>query len=446
MLQTLFYIPSHLPGGMPVFGFGLLLAVWAAFCAGFFGWLVWRQGFNADTWSYLPIFLLVAAVIVWLLPALGKGDRGLPIHGYGVMVLAAVLSGAGLAGYRARRVGVSPDLIFSAIFWMVVPGILGARSFYVTQYWSKEYWPVYELQGLKSLLWSVVNISEGGLVVFGGFFGGMAGLLLFVRKYRVPLLPLMDLLAPSMMLGLALGRVGCLLNGCCFGGVCHHGPAICFPASSPFDETQIAARADDIPDRIPAYDSQVELGQFYGFTLSSNENAEPKILSVEKNSLAEKKGMKAGERIEKIGGETVRTAGQAHDLLRELFYRKLPVKIETAASETIALPALDPLPSRSLPVYPTQLYSTIDALIIGLLLLAYDPFRRRDGELFAIMATIYPVTRFLIEILRNDEALLRGIGLTISQSVSLLILLGTACLWYYLWKQPKGFAFGKKGD
>ena len=432
---------------MPVFGFGLLLAVWAVFCIGFFGWLVWRQGFNTDTWSYLPIFLLVAAVIVWLLPAICKGSQGLPIRGYGVMVLAAVLSGAALAGYRAKRVGVSPDVIYSAIFWMVVPGILGARLFYIIEYWQRDYWPVYELHhDFRSLLWSLVNISEGGLVVYGGFLGGMAGLLLFVRKYRVPLLPLMDLLAPSMMLGLALGRVGCLLNGCCFGGVCHHGPAICFPASSPFDETQIAASADDIPDRIPAYDSQVELGQFYGFAVSSNENAEPRIISVDQGSLAEKKGMKAGERIEKLGGESVRTAGQAHDLLRELFYRKQPVTIETAAGETIALPALDPLPSRSLPVYPTQLYSTIDALISGLLLLAYDPFRRRDGELFAIMATIYPVTRFLIEILRNDEALLRGIGLTISQSVSLLILLGTACLWYYLWKQPKGFAFGKKGD
>ena len=126
--------------------------------------------------------------------------------------------------------------------------------------------------------------------------------------------------------------------------------------------------------------------------------------------------------------------------------KKLPVEIETADRQTIDLPAIDPLPTKSLPVYPTQLYSTIDALIICLLLLAYDPFRRRDGELFAIMATIYPVTRFLIEILRTDEAAIRGTGMSISQNVSLLILLGTACLWYYLSKQPKGFAFGKKSE
>ncbi len=85
-------------------------------------------------------------------------------------------------------------------------------------------------------------------------------------------------------------------------------------------------------------------------------------------------------------------------------------------------------------------------MIICLLLLAYAPFCRRDGELFAVLTSIYPVSRFLIEILRSDEAAIRGTGMSISQNVSLLILVGAACLWYYLSKQPKGFAFGKKSD
>ena len=67
------------------------------------------------------------------------------------------------------------------------------------------------------------------------------------------------------------------------------------------------------------------------------------------------------------------------------------------------LPAIE-IPARSLPVYPTQIYSSLDALLLTLLLLAYDPFRRRDGELFALMLSVYAMTRFLIEILRTDEA------------------------------------------
>ncbi|MCC6127385.1 MAG: prolipoprotein diacylglyceryl transferase [Pirellulales bacterium] len=424
MHPTLFHIPTHLSNGTPVFGFGLLLAVWAVFCAGFFGWLVWRQGLNADTWSYAPIFLLVAAVIVWLLPAIGK-EGGLPIRSYGVMVLTAVLGGAALAGYRARRAGVSPDAIYAAIFWMVILGILGARIFYVAEYWRRDYWPICLRDGWMPFLWALANISEGGLVVYGSFFGGMAGLLWFVRRHRLPLLPILDLLAPSMVLGAALGRIGCLLNGCCFGGVCDRGPAIEFPRTS------------------PAYENQIERGLFHGFSISGNENVSPVVVnSVESGSLAEKAGLRKGDRIVAIDGEKIRAAGDVHKLLAERFLDREPVEIETAERGKASLPALSP-PPRSRPVHPTQLYSAIDALLICFLLLAYDPFRRRNGELFALMATIYPVTRFLIEFLRSDEAAIRGTGMSISQNVSLLILLGAACFWYYLSRRPKGFAFAK---
>ena len=103
---------------------------------------------------------------------------------------------------------------------MILPAIVGARAFYVTEYWFAEYWPVCEKDGWMALLAAVVNVSKGGLVIYGGFFGGVVGLLAFFWKYRVPLLATADLVAPSLMLGLAIGRIGCLLNGCCYGGPC----------------------------------------------------------------------------------------------------------------------------------------------------------------------------------------------------------------------------------
>ena len=141
MLQTLFHIPAEI-AGYPVFGFGLLLAVWAVASVAMLAWLAWRQGFNADTWGYVPILLLLGAMICWVLPALCE-PRGLPIRGYGVMMLLAVVAGTLLAAWRAKRVGVDPDLIFSLAFWMIVPGIIGARAFYVIEYWQTEYWPAY---------------------------------------------------------------------------------------------------------------------------------------------------------------------------------------------------------------------------------------------------------------------------------------------------------------
>ncbi len=237
--------------GYPVFGFGLLLALWAVASVITLAVLARRQGFNADTWGYVPILLLIGAIIAWVLPAICERSPsgvplGLPIRGYGAMMLLAVVSGTLLAAWRAKRVGLNPDLMFTLIFWMLIPGIIGARGFYVVEYWSRDYWPAYADKGgsLGALLGSILNLTQGGLVVYGSFFGGLLGMLLFVRKHRLPLLALADLIAPSMLLGLAIGRVGCLLNGCCFGGVCDHPWAIEFPATSPAYRRSGRARPD----------------------------------------------------------------------------------------------------------------------------------------------------------------------------------------------------------
>ena len=111
--------------------------------------------------------------------------------------------------------------------------------------------------------------------------------------------------------------------------------------------------------------------------------------------------------------------------------------IERQGQPAVTVPAIAP-PSRTLPVHPTQIYSMIDALLLCLLLLAYDPFRRRDGELFALMLTVYPVTRFLIESLRTDESAVFGTGLSIAQNISLLLLVLALGLWIYISRRPKG--------
>ena len=100
-----------------------------------------------------------------------------------------------------------------------------------------------------------------------------------------------------------------------------------------------------------------------------------------------------------------------------------------------------PLP-RSGPVHPTQLYSAIDALIICFLLLSYDPFRRRDGALTALMITVYPITRFLIEGIRTDEAPIWGTPFTISQNISLGLLAVAIGLWVYILRGPAELAIG----
>jgi phosphatidylglycerol:prolipoprotein diacylglycerol transferase len=428
MLQTIFYIPDHV-AGYPVFGFGLLLAVWAVSSAAMMAWLVWRHGLSADTLGYLPILAIIGAMIAWVLPALSK-PAGLPVHGYGVMMLLAVLSGTALAVWRARAIGVGSEAVFSLVFWMMVPGIVGARAFYVIQFWSREFWPVYTTSGggARALLGAVLNVANGGLVVYGSFFGGVLGMWLFAKRHRIPLLAICDLISPSMMLGLAIGRVGCLLNGCCFGAVCDEPWAITFPAGP-------------APVFTPVYEAQVQRGQMYGFRVSTNPDAPPKVLGVDAGRPADRAGLKVGDRLSQINGEGVKNCEAVYDALLTAFLRHAPLQIavENRPGAKIVLPAVAP-PPRSLPVVPTQPLSTIDALILCLLLLACSPFRRRDGQLFALMCSIYPVTRFLIEGLRSDEAPMFGTGLTISQLVSVMMLLVAAALWFCILRRPPAAA------
>lgn len=426
MHQTLLHIPKYVDipghvGSVPLFGFGLLLAVWAVCGLGFVLWLAWRQGWTADTLSYVPLLLLVGAAIGFLLPALCDG-QGLPIRSYGMMLLLAVVAGVGLAVYRAGRAGLDPDVIFGLAFWMFIPGILGARLFYVIEYWETFLRPTPDAPQLGPTLGAIVNVAQGGLVVYGSFLGGVVGLLLYVRKYRVPLLAIGDVIAPSMLLGLALGRVGCLMNGCCYGGPCDVPWALDFPAGS------------------PPYESQVHRGQMYGFRISASASAEPAVLEVVPDSPAGLAGLRQGDRLAQIDGAHVATSGDAQAAITKAFDRGRPLAMRTADGREVLVPEV-PVPERSLRIQPTQVYGSINALLICLFLLAYDPYCRRDGQLSAAMLTIYPVTRFLLEIIRTDEGDVWRTGMSISQNVSLLMLLAVAVFWAYLLRQPRGRAF-----
>ena len=95
-------------------------------------------------------------------------------------------------------------------------------------------------------------------------------------------------------------------------------------------------------------------------------------------------------------------------------------------------------PGQSLPVHPAQLYSAIDAGLLGWLLWAWYPFRRRDGELIALLLTIHPITRFMLEIIRTDEPAVFGTGMSISQNISVALLACGVGIWWYLSRQPRG--------
>ena len=135
MWQTLFIIPSSI-AGINVFGVGWLLAIWALVAVVLLARSYRAYGFGPETRGQLPLLAVVAATIAFVLPALVDSSvGGVPIRGYGVMLLASVLSGIVLTLHRARKIGLDPELLLSLATWFFISGIVGARAFFVIEYW-----------------------------------------------------------------------------------------------------------------------------------------------------------------------------------------------------------------------------------------------------------------------------------------------------------------------
>jgi phosphatidylglycerol:prolipoprotein diacylglycerol transferase len=263
--------------------------------------------------------------VLFTIPILG----GIKVFGYGAMLFVAFLASTNLAAWRARREKLDPELLYDLALWVFIGGLVGARVFYVVQYWGDR---------VKTFA-DIFRIWEGGIVLYGSIIGGTLTFFFYRLIRPFPLLPLLDVVAPSLVLGIALGRLGCFLNGCCYGDTCDLPWAVSFPSES------------------PPWRAQVSLGR-----LDAN-------------------------------------AGWSH------------------------------------PVHPTQLYSTVDGLVLLLLLSAYYPLRRRDGEVMALLMVTYPITRFLIEYLRNDEGAFFA-GMTISQNISIFFFVSGLLFWSYLRRLP----------
>jgi len=401
------------------------------------------------------------------------GPEGLPINGYGVMLFITFLACVWFLGrLSARMVANLPrERIQDLVIACLLGGLVGARiTFFLVDDRPHSYREFF-------------RIWEGGIVLYGGIITGIPVFLafyyVFLKRLGVSLWKLADACAAPLALGIALGRVGCFLNGCCYGHVAPEDtPSAAFPVLT-------CPARDEVVDR-DGYQTST------GFTTrAGGEDARAVVDRVEPLSAAQRAGLEPGDRIVAVNGrpnsgvltivgddeplnvaaELAREQGasvedgpgpggrrvkvyaddaKAFEAIRvklkgKLVFAPAHVFESDVFSDLIANwprgdQALDldverdgqkvhvgPFVPRTLGLHPTQVYETVSMLLLVFLLLAFYPFRRYDGQVMTLFIACYAIHRFLNETLRNDTDII-AFGMTLSQNISILMLVFAVAL------------------
>ena len=223
------------------------------------------------------------------------------IYSYGLMVGCAFFISAFLLSRRAARAGFKEDFSWNLCFWALIGGIAGGRLAYI----------ILNFQFFRDNPQEILMLWHGGLVWYGGLLGGILCSLIYVKLKKERITRVLDELAPFVALGHSIGRIGCFLNGCCYGRPAAWG--IYFPVH--------------------------------------------------------------------------------HDYL-----------------------------------VPVQLFSSLDLLVVFIILRVIQERAHRQGFIFVVYLLLSSLERFIMEFLRNDSAPI-FYGLTVFQIISAAIFLITLCLW-----------------
>jgi phosphatidylglycerol:prolipoprotein diacylglycerol transferase len=306
----------------------------------------------------------------------------LPLRSFGLMMVIGFLLGFFLLGRLGRRIASNPQLITNLALYCLIAGVVGARVFYVVHHFDQ----------LKRPWVSMFAVWQGGLEFYGGVIFAIPVIVLYSRYYKLPIRPCLDIIAITLMLGLVFGRIGCFLNGCCFGKPTELPWAVRFP----YDSFAYFSQINPNPER-------------------NRSEPQLKLPHDEYSSYVDTNGRLYPKPFEEL------TEQQRFEVTKGKY--------------------------RCLRIHPTQLYSSANAALLCLVLyLFWRRSRRaassgntrklltRPGQIFALAFILYGITRFLIEYIRDDNpfeyawwAIYKG-G-TVSQNLSIyLVILGVVLM------------------
>lgn len=137
--------------------------------------------------------------------ASGFNIFGIHISFYGIMMALAFVCAIWVATYNAKKRGFKTEDIFTLALYIIPFSILGARTYFCI------------FTETPHTFWQFFEIWNGGLAILGGVIGGVIAILLYSKIHKKNLLEILSIAAPSLILGQAIGRIGCFFAGCCYG-------------------------------------------------------------------------------------------------------------------------------------------------------------------------------------------------------------------------------------
>lgn len=323
----------------------------------------------------------------------------LTVWTYGPMLVAGFLAAVFLLRRLALRVGQNPDHVTNVALYTLISGVIGARAFYVVHHFS---------QFRGDPWWSVFAVWQGGLEFVGALILGVIVIVVYLLRHRLSVRLYLDMLAIGLMLGLCFGRMGCFLRGCCFSKPTDVPWAVRFPYSS------------------PAYNSQVR----------------PNLL---RNRPQPQLDLPA-EYFGYVGkdGQTWFYVDEAHKFGANL----KPFDLLSDQERYDVTKGL----YRCLPVHPTQLYSSANALLLCvILLLFWQRFGLTwPGCTFGLMFILYGFSRLWLEFFRDDNPFESAWwslsdNWTVSQNLGIYIAgLGVILMLIFAKTRPMGAAVGRE--
>lgn len=132
------------------------------------------------------------------------------LYTYGLFVALGFITAIQVSKITGKKLGVSQETITDIFFIILVSSLTGARALYV----------LINFQEYRNNLSGIFQVWNGGLVFFGGFLGAAAALLVYFSRKKLDKWQMADIIAPGLALGHAVGRIGCLFAGCCYGRSC----------------------------------------------------------------------------------------------------------------------------------------------------------------------------------------------------------------------------------